>query len=59
MPAREIFVDMSRDRSLEHENGDTYDSSNFVDLDWLSSSGNSCEEEIFERYFFFKIGICL
>lgn len=52
MPARELFVDMPRDRSLEHENGDTYDCSNFVDLDWLSSSGNSCEEEIFERSMF-------
>ncbi|RYR39746.1 hypothetical protein Ahy_A09g045332 isoform F [Arachis hypogaea] len=25
------------------------DCSNFVDLDWLSSSGNSCEEELLER----------
>ncbi|KAI5674152.1 hypothetical protein M9H77_14516 [Catharanthus roseus] len=52
MPARELFVDMPRDRCLEHENGDAYDCSNFVDLDWLSSSGNSCEEEIFERSLF-------
>ncbi|KAL3535476.1 hypothetical protein ACH5RR_003937 [Cinchona calisaya] len=49
MPGRELFVDLPRDGCLEHENGDAYDSSNFVDLDWLSSSGNSCEEEILER----------
>ncbi|CAI9097357.1 OLC1v1033759C1 [Oldenlandia corymbosa var. corymbosa] len=49
MQPRELFVDTPRERYLEHENGDTFDSSNFVDLDWLSSSGNSCEEEILER----------
>ncbi|KAI3447255.1 hypothetical protein Pfo_003920 [Paulownia fortunei] len=46
---RELFAEMQRDRYLEHENGDTIDCSNFVDLDWLSSSGNSCEEELLER----------
>lgn len=49
MPARELFVDLPRDRCIEHENGDASDCSNFVDLDWLSSSGNSCEEELLER----------
>ncbi|XP_022754764.1 phosphoinositide phosphatase SAC3-like isoform X2 [Durio zibethinus] len=28
---------------------DGFNCSNFVDLDWLSSSGNSCEDEPFER----------
>ncbi|KAI3443507.1 hypothetical protein Pfo_000172 [Paulownia fortunei] len=49
MPTRELFAEMQRDRYLEHENGDAIDCSNFVDLDWLSSSGNSCEEELLER----------
>ncbi|KAI5405798.1 suppressor of actin mutation [Lathyrus oleraceus] len=31
----------------EHE--DASDCSNFLDVDWLSSSGNSCEEELLER----------
>ena len=26
-------------------------SSNFLDLDMISSSGNSCDEEAFERYY--------
>ncbi|KAK3007051.1 hypothetical protein RJ639_017070 [Escallonia herrerae] len=45
MPRKEFFVDMQR----ENHNGDAFDYSNFVDLDWLSSSGNSCEEELFDR----------
>ncbi|XP_042002393.1 phosphoinositide phosphatase SAC4-like isoform X1 [Salvia splendens] len=49
MPTRELFAEMQRVRYLEHENGDAIDCSNFVDLDWLSSSGNSCEEELLER----------
>ncbi|KAK4428775.1 Phosphoinositide phosphatase SAC4 [Sesamum alatum] len=49
MPARELFAEIQRDKYLEHENGDAIDCSNFVDLDWLSSSGNSCEEELLER----------
>ncbi|XP_022888769.1 phosphoinositide phosphatase SAC4-like isoform X2 [Olea europaea var. sylvestris] len=49
MPARVLFAEMQKDRCLEHEHGDTIDSSNFVDLDWLSSSGNSCEDELLER----------
>ena len=40
--------EMGREKCLEHETGDTLDSSNFVDLDWLSSSG-TCEEDISER----------
>ncbi|QCE02346.1 phosphoinositide phosphatase SAC2-like isoform X2 [Vigna unguiculata] len=31
------------------EHGDACDCSNFLDVDWLSSSGNSCEEELLER----------
>ncbi|CAI9760554.1 unnamed protein product [Fraxinus pennsylvanica] len=49
MPARVLFAEMQKDRCLEHEHGDSIDSSNFVDLDWLSSSGNSCEDELLER----------
>ncbi|KAL0333655.1 UNVERIFIED_CONTAM: Phosphoinositide phosphatase SAC4 [Sesamum angustifolium] len=46
---RELFAEMQRERYLEHENGDALDCSNFVDLDWLSSSANSWEEELLER----------
>ncbi|KAG6414276.1 hypothetical protein SASPL_126994 [Salvia splendens] len=49
MPTRELYAEMQRVRYLEHENGDAIDCSNFVDLDWLSSSGNSREEELLER----------
>ncbi|KAK9275983.1 hypothetical protein L1049_023259 [Liquidambar formosana] len=56
MPRRQLFTDMQRDRCLEsdqiynNEHGDMFNCSNFVDLDWLSSSGNSCEEESYERF---------
>ncbi|KAH9804831.1 phosphoinositide phosphatase SAC3 [Citrus sinensis] len=53
MPRRQLFGDVQRDRYFEsdhiYEHGDASSSSNFVDLDWLSSSGNSCEEEPYER----------
>ncbi|XVE70768.1 hypothetical protein DITRI_Ditri10aG0097600 [Diplodiscus trichospermus] len=55
MPRRQLFGDVQRDRCLEtdhiffSEHGDGFNCSNFVDLDWLSSSGNSCEDETFER----------
>ncbi|XP_052183932.1 phosphoinositide phosphatase SAC4-like isoform X2 [Diospyros lotus] len=47
MPSRQLFPDMQRDRTLDNDQEDTC--SNFVDLDWLSSSGNSCDEELYER----------
>lgn len=55
MPHRQLFGDIQRDRGHESDNiyfsehGDVYNCSNFLDLDWLSSSGNSCEEEPYER----------
>nr|KYP57791.1 Polyphosphoinositide phosphatase [Cajanus cajan] len=55
MPRRQLFGDIQRERGIESEHiyysdhGDSFSCSNFVDLDWLSSSGNSCEEEPFER----------
>ncbi|XVF35196.1 hypothetical protein REPUB_Repub18cG0124600 [Reevesia pubescens] len=55
MPRRQLFGDVQRDRCLEtdhiffSEHGDGFNFSNFVDLDWLSSPGNSCEDEPFER----------
>ncbi|XP_060172346.1 phosphoinositide phosphatase SAC3-like [Lycium barbarum] len=52
VPTRQHFVDMQRDRSLEQQYTDAYDYSNFVDLDWLSSSGNSCEDELLDRSLF-------
>ncbi|XP_038699994.1 phosphoinositide phosphatase SAC3-like isoform X2 [Tripterygium wilfordii] len=55
MPRRQLFGDGQRDQWLESdhihysEHGDMFNCSNFVDLDWLSSSGNSCEEEPYGR----------
>ncbi|KAL2533314.1 Phosphoinositide phosphatase SAC4 [Abeliophyllum distichum] len=49
MPSGELCAEVQRDGCLEHENGETIDCSNFVDLDWLSSSGTLCEEELMER----------
>ncbi|KAB2019726.1 hypothetical protein ES319_D07G016800v1 [Gossypium barbadense] len=54
MPRRQLFGDMQRDRCLEtgriffSERGDGFNYSNFVDLDCISSSGNSCEDEPFD-----------
>ncbi|XP_022636154.1 phosphoinositide phosphatase SAC3 isoform X4 [Vigna radiata var. radiata] len=56
LPRRQLFVDAPRERYLDSEHIShsahevSFSSSNFVDLDWLSSSGNSCEEEPFERF---------
>ncbi|XP_039014669.1 phosphoinositide phosphatase SAC3-like isoform X1 [Hibiscus syriacus] len=55
MSQRHLFGDVQRDRYLEtgqiffYGHGDGVNRSNFVDLDWLSSSGNSCEDEPYER----------
>lgn len=54
MPQRRLFGSIQRERCLEGDHiffseGDATSCSNFVDLDWISSSGNSCEEEPFER----------
>ncbi|KAJ4959466.1 hypothetical protein NE237_026577 [Protea cynaroides] len=52
---RQLFTDMQKDHCLEsnhiyfNEHGDTFNCSNFLDVDWFSSSGNSCEEEIYDR----------
>ncbi|KAE8710454.1 Phosphoinositide phosphatase SAC4 [Hibiscus syriacus] len=54
IPQRQLFGHVQMDHCLgsDHiffsEQGDRYNCSNFVDLDWLSSSGNSCEDEQFE-----------
>ncbi|KAL9242216.1 hypothetical protein vseg_016237 [Gypsophila vaccaria] len=58
MPRKQFFGDVQREIYSEsdhvniHESLDSLDSSNFVDLDWLSSSGNSCEEESCDRALF-------
>ncbi|KAL1371712.1 hypothetical protein HN51_001948 [Arachis hypogaea] len=55
MPRRQLFGDMQRERfhDSDHiyysDHGDSFSCSNFVDLDWLSSSGNSCEDELYDR----------
>ncbi|KZV27549.1 Phosphoinositide phosphatase family protein isoform 1 [Dorcoceras hygrometricum] len=55
MSRRQLFPDMQPDRYLEtddmhlYKRGDSFNWSNFLDMDWISSSGNSCEEETYER----------
>lgn len=50
-----IFNNVQEDQCLESDyvcldrHGDSCQCSNFLDVDWLSSSGNSCEEDIYER----------
>lgn len=57
MSGRQLFLDMQLEQRLGsgsvrlRERIDSIDFSNFLDVEWLSSSGNSCEEEAFERYF--------
>ncbi|XP_055801844.1 phosphoinositide phosphatase SAC2-like isoform X2 [Solanum dulcamara] len=52
--SRQLFHDMQLDQclgssSFQFHEGALFDSSNFLDVDWLSSSGNSCEEETYDR----------
>ncbi|KAL2462387.1 Phosphoinositide phosphatase SAC2 [Forsythia ovata] len=55
MTRRQLFPDMQQEQCLENdsicfrERGDSFHCSNFLDVEWLSSSGNSCEEETYER----------
>ncbi|KAK4427437.1 Phosphoinositide phosphatase SAC2 [Sesamum alatum] len=55
MSRRQLFPDMQPENYLENdsiyfvERGDSFNCSNFLDVDWLSSSGNSCEEDTYER----------
>lgn len=55
MSRRQLFRDMLEDQCSESnhicydDHGDACTCSNFLDVDWLSSSGNSCEEETYER----------
>ncbi|KAK6944687.1 SAC domain [Dillenia turbinata] len=55
MSRRQLFVEMQVNCCVEsnhiffNDHSDVFNCSNFVDLDWLSSSGNSCEEESYER----------
>ncbi|KAL2936493.1 Phosphoinositide phosphatase SAC4 [Bienertia sinuspersici] len=55
LPRKQFYGDVRRENYVGndhidiHERKDSLDCSNFVDLDWLSSSGNSCEEDCCER----------
>jgi len=51
MPGRKIFAESMYSYFSEHGFDETT-SSNFLDLDWLSSSGILCEDETSERYFY-------
>ncbi|KAG5523611.1 hypothetical protein RHGRI_035420 [Rhododendron griersonianum] len=55
MSSRRLFPDMQPDQCLESDcncfdgRRNSFNCSNFLDVDWLSSSGNSCEEDAYER----------
>ncbi|KAI8022632.1 Phosphoinositide phosphatase SAC2 [Camellia lanceoleosa] len=55
MSSRQLFPDMQQNQYLENDrvcldgHRDSFHCSNFWDVDWLSSSGNSCEEETYKR----------
>ncbi|MCL7036156.1 hypothetical protein MKW94_016832, partial [Papaver nudicaule] len=47
MASQQLFTDMQSTRIHFHE--DTHNCSNFVDVEWLSSAGNSCAGDLHER----------
>jgi hypothetical protein len=55
MSSRQLLPDMhpeqcpNSDHIFYNKRWDSFNCSNFLDVDLLSSSGNSCEEETFER----------
>lgn len=55
MPARRLFTDMPEAQYLRGEcscygeHGNEFDCADILDLDWISSSGNSCEDDTFDR----------
>ncbi|KAJ8756175.1 hypothetical protein K2173_024722 [Erythroxylum novogranatense] len=55
MSSRQLFKDVEEEESVESnhicfdEHGDACSCSNFLDLDWLSSAGNSCEDDPSDR----------
>ncbi|CAH1442399.1 unnamed protein product [Lactuca virosa] len=55
MSRRQILVDAhsedypNSDRIFYNKRLDSFNCSNFLDVDWISSSGNSCEDEQYER----------
>ncbi|CAB4272227.1 unnamed protein product [Prunus armeniaca] len=57
VPCKQLFSGMQEDQCLQSDNSfyDEHDYdcnfSNFLNSDWLSSSGNSCEEETYGRSF--------
>lgn len=56
MSRRQILVDAhsedypNSDRIFYNKRLDSFNCSNFLDVDWISSSGNSCEDEQYERW---------
>ncbi|KAL3598565.1 hypothetical protein D5086_006483 [Populus alba] len=55
MPCRKLFKDVEEYQCFDSnhicydEHGDACSCSNFLDMDWLSTSGNSCEEDLCDR----------
>ncbi|KAK3220618.1 hypothetical protein Dsin_014588 [Dipteronia sinensis] len=55
MSSQKLFFITEEDHYFEkdhincEEHGESCNCTNFIDLDWLSSSANSCEEDMFDR----------
>ncbi|KAL9247246.1 hypothetical protein vseg_020698 [Gypsophila vaccaria] len=55
LSSRQLFTDMPEiqrvkgECSCYNQHGDEFDCTDILDLDWISSSGNSCEEESYDR----------
>ncbi|KAH9626213.1 hypothetical protein KSS87_000092 [Heliosperma pusillum] len=55
LPALQLLTDMPAIQYAKGEcscyiqHGDEFDCTDILDLDWISSSGNSCEEETYDR----------
>lgn len=54
MTARQLFTDMPEtyltgECSCNNEHGNELNCQDIIDLDWISSSGNSCEEDTYDR----------
>ncbi|KAK9756040.1 hypothetical protein RND81_01G069100 [Saponaria officinalis] len=55
LSSRQLFTDMPEvqyvkgECSCYNQHGDEFDCTDILDLDWISSSGNSCEEETYDR----------
>ncbi|CAO2823118.1 unnamed protein product [Amaranthus hypochondriacus] len=55
MTARQLFTDMPEtyltgECSCNNEHGNELNCQDILDLEWISSSGNSCDEDTYDRF---------